>query len=227
MISRILAFSALAMLTAKVANATTYFDTLAPSATFSGNADGPAGDGVNLMAASFSDPGTPNFNSVTLALTADSPSDGGSTMVYLVPDDGSGAPDVAGSPLLNGAGASFVDAVLLGTILDSSLDVSGTGPSLVKLTVTPAEVASVTSHTSDDEYWIGLVASGSSSIEWDLSNPDDAPGLVDQADFNNQLGTFSDPGGADDRRRECVGAGTYDTCHSRRWLGWNWLRAPS
>jgi len=196
MIPRILVFGALAMLTANVANATTYFDTINPPAAFSGNADGPVGDGVNLMAASFNVPGTPNFNSVTLALTADVPSDGGSTMVYLVPDDGSGAPNLAGSPLLNGAGTNFADAVLIGTILDSSLAVSGTGPSLVQLTITPGEVASVTSNTSDNEYWIGLLAGGSSSVEWNVTNPDNAPALLSQADFNNAAGTFDDATGA-------------------------------
>ncbi|WP_158925885.1 PEP-CTERM sorting domain-containing protein [Acidisphaera sp. S103] len=196
MIPRILVFSALAMLTANVANATTYFNTINSPATFSGNADGPVGDGVNIMAASFNVPGTPNFNSVTLALTADSPTDGGSTMVYLVPDDGSGGANMAGAPMLNGSGTNFANAVLVGTILDSSLDISGTGPSLVALTITPAELASVTSKTSDNEYWIGLVASGTSSVEWNLTSSIDGPGMASQWDFNNALAEFDDTSGA-------------------------------
>jgi hypothetical protein len=195
MVSRILALSALAMLTANVAHATTYFDTINTPAVFGGNADGPS-DGVNLMAASFDVPGTPNFTSVTLALTADTPSDGGSTMVYLVPDDGSGALDMAGFPMLNGAGTNFANAVLLGTILDSSLDITGTGPSLTTLTISPTQIASVTSSTADNEYWIGLIASGSSSIEWNVTDPDDGPGLIGQSGYNNAVSVFDDSTGA-------------------------------
>jgi hypothetical protein len=198
---RILALSALAMLTANVAHATTYFDSISAPASFSGNSDGPS-DGATLLAQSFSVPGTPNFNTVTLGLNADVPSDGGSTMVFLVPDDGTGAPNMAGFPqttldATSSSATGYANAVLLGTIKDSSLGASGGSPTLITLSISPAAVASVTSQTSNGEYWIGLVTDGSSSIEWDLSSDGSGVGLAGQDYFNNagsSFGSIFDPG---------------------------------
>ena len=191
---RILALGALAMLTANVAHATTYFDTIDAPASFSGNSDGPS-DGATLLGQSFSIPGTPNFNSITLALNADDPTDIGSTMVYLVPDDGSGAPNVAGAPqttldITSSYATGFAGAVLLGTIDDSSLAATGDAPTNITLSISPSAVATVSGETSDNEYWIGLMTDANSSIEWDLTPDNSGIGVAGQAFWNNSGGPY-------------------------------------
>lgn len=191
---RILALSLLALIPAGVAHATTYFDTISLPATASGNADGPS-DGATLIAQSFSSPGTPDFNSVTLALTADAPTDGGSFMVYLVPDDASGGVNIAGSPQLNldstnTTAIGFSGAVSIGTINDSQLAATGSSPTLVTLSIPSATVTAVTSLTANNEYWIGIDATGSTSVEWSLSANANGVGTAGQALYNNVVGGF-------------------------------------
>ena len=98
------------------------------------------------MASSFTVAGTPNFNSISLSLLADNPSDGGSLLVYLVPDDGTGdARGVAGAP-------DFSSAVFIGSIADSSLPDAAIGtPTLATLTGIANPFSS-----PNDEYWVAV-----------------------------------------------------------------------
>lgn len=183
--SRILALAALAMLTANAAQAAVYFDSISPPASYSGNADGPS-DGSTVLAQSFTVAGTPDFNSVTLALNADTPGDLGSVMVFLVPDDSSGGVSGSpGNPLLSADSTTFSPASFLGTINDSGLAATGNTPTLVTLSISPSAVASVSGNSANQEYWIGLVASNASSAEWAVAADDQGTGVAGQAYFNN------------------------------------------
>ena len=110
----------------------------------------------------------PNFSSATLLLSADNPGDGGSAQIYLVPDDGTGgANGVAGKPTANTAGGTFngfTGAALLGSIANSALAATRTGTSLATLNFSPTIGASLA--TLDQEYWIALVPSANSTVEW-------------------------------------------------------------
>jgi PEP-CTERM motif len=196
---RIFALGAIAMLSANAAYATTYFDTISSPASLSLNVDGP-GDGATLLAQSFAVPGLPDFSRVTLALSADRPADGGSFVVFLVPDDGSGGPSLAGFPqtALDVSGlvaTGFANTFTLGTISDSQLSGSIASPSLISLSISSAALASVTSSTFNGEYWIGIDATGSTSVEWALSSDASGIGTDGQVLFNNAgnpLGGVSD-----------------------------------
>jgi hypothetical protein len=90
------------------------------------------------------------------------------------------------------AATGFANAFTLGTISDSSL--SGT-PSLISLSISSAARSAVTSSTSNGEYWIGIDATGSTSVEWALSSDARGIGTDGQALFNNAsnpLGGVSD-----------------------------------
>ena len=192
MIKRFIAFGAFAVLMANGAHATTYFDSINSPASASGNADGPS-DGATFLAASFNAAGTPDFNSVTLALNADIPSDGGSTLVFLVPDDTSGGPNVAGNPLTttNASGMTgFSGASLLGSIADSTLSATGNAPTLVTLSISPAAISSVEANTGNSEFWIGLAAGPTSTIEWSIASNTLGVGLTGQAAFNNSSSVY-------------------------------------
>lgn len=159
------------------AGASTYFDntTLAPYWY-----DGPTYDYVPLAADSFIAPG-PSFSSISLELSASNPGDGGSVMVYLVPDDGSGgAHGVAGLPTID-SGGSFVgfssSDQLLGTIPDSALSPVGSGPSLVSLPVSVPKSFS----TANNEYWVVLASSGSSFNWWYDAAGSEGTGVANQA----------------------------------------------
>ena len=71
------------------------------------------------MGASFT-AASPNFSSISLELSANNSSDGGSVMVYLVPDNGSGgATGIAGAPTTENALGNFTNlntAELVGTV---------------------------------------------------------------------------------------------------------------
>jgi len=179
---RILAVSALALLSAHAASATTYFDTV--TGTSSGGTDG-ANDGVTVIENSFT-ASTPNFTLIQLLLSAASPGDGGAAQVYLVPDDGSGgAAGVAGNPTQTFASGS-AGSQLLGTVTDSSLS---TTPSLTALSVS-SPIA-----TLDDEYWVAVVLNGASSLQWTYNTDDSGVGTAGQAYYNNlpgQIGVFQD-----------------------------------
>jgi PEP-CTERM motif len=173
MTSRIFALSALAMLSAGAAHATTYFDTITAFPTsLSGAADGPA-QGATLMAQSFSVPGTPDFSRVTLALSASGrdPGNLGSFTVFLIADDGAGGQNLAGFPQTNLTQTAFAGAVVLGTISDNQLS-PGT-PTLISLSISQAAVATIGLATQNQEFWIGIDATDpNTSVEWALSTAD-------------------------------------------------------
>jgi hypothetical protein len=185
MFARVLAFSVFVLLAAQAANATTsiIFDTAA-SITPAG-ADGPASDATTIAGDSFT-PGSLNFNTVTLSLSADDPSDGGSVSVDLYADNGAGgSTGVAGAP----TGA----ALLLGNIADSALLATSIakvnngpgGPDGIGLpTLTfslPAGFA-----TSDNEYWIVVNMTGSSA-ELYYNADDSGIGTSSQSYVSNYL----------------------------------------
>lgn len=110
-----------------------------------------------------------NITQATLRLTATTPTDGGSVLVYIVPDS-------AGLPTYTGTGASFAftGATLLGTILDSSLSSSSLTNSVVNTNVTLAA----------GNYWLAAVASASS-----FGSPNNSLSTARWATTNDFAGT--------------------------------------
>jgi len=180
---RFILANALALgLVANAANATVYFDsTMLPSVGTDGQ------PGSSYAAGSFT-ASSPDFTQVSLVLDATNPTaSGGSVMVYLVADNGSGAANgVSGVP----DSLIFGNYAILGTIHAASLSAS---LSLVTLNVSSSEASSVASETQNDEYWVELVFSPGSSIGWsytpDPTNEAAGMGLVNQATVNTDYPT--------------------------------------
>jgi hypothetical protein len=154
--------AAAALLVAPLAHANILFSSIGPDQIYSdGNSNG-----VTAMAKSFT---ASSLNGVQaqLLLRAASPNDGGSAVIYLVADDGTGgSPGIAGSPTFTSGSpfptfGSFTGALVLATINDSALTAA---PQLVTVSL-PSAFAS-----TNDEYWIALVEGRDSSIEWSYSD---------------------------------------------------------
>lgn len=173
----VLAFGAVTMLVANVAQAAVYFDSIdVTNPTYGGDGQG---DNTSAMADSFTT-GTPNFSQISLLVSASNPADGGSTSIYLVPNTG-GAPGVAGSPAVTLSGGNFVSfsgADLIGKLADASL---ATTAGQVTFNISPALAASLS--TTNAEYWIGLVPSNSSSLEWYYGAASNGIGETNQENF--------------------------------------------
>jgi hypothetical protein len=165
-----------------MANAAIVFDSvnISPAAFNSGSENSntswdwvdPTANGPT--ASQFSVPFVQTLDYVSLELSADAPSDGGSVMVYLLPDNGSGFPNYTTSTDIYGNTIStFVGGTLIGVIPDSTLSQQS-----ALVTVDTDVVLAAGS------YWIGLATSllpGLSdpppqivygSGQWWWSNPD-------------------------------------------------------
>jgi hypothetical protein len=174
MIQRFLAAAALGLLMTSNAQAGLALDTVTGFSPT--NISGPNSDGSNVAATSLSLTGAPDFNSISLLLSADTPSDGGSVQVYIVPN--------ASGPVAFAGISSLTSGVLVGTIADSQLaDSSGT-PALVTLTDFTSPPIS-----ANGEYWIALNMTGSSA-EWSYSNN----GPADQFSYSDANGLYPDAG---------------------------------
>jgi hypothetical protein len=194
---RFLALGAMAVAAASAtsaANAGTVFDTvtgIAPGTGF----DGPAADSATIIGQSFTSASAGQMH-ISLDLSAANPADGGSIMVYLVPDTGTnsgaggcGAPTtgVCGLPSIESGGPGYSFTSLsgsekLGTILDSSLT---TTPKLVSFSVTP------TITTADQEYWVVLDFTAGASSGWWYETTAPGIGTTGQG-FLNNAGASSD-----------------------------------
>jgi hypothetical protein len=190
---RVLFSASVAVLIAGSAHATVYIDSINVANANAGNS-GLTGDNyaASLIGQSFT-ANAPDFTSISLTLSASSPTDGKSVMVYLVPDDGSGgAIGVAGNPTYApvSGGATFTgftNAASIGTISDSALT---TSPSTVTLAVPSSAASSVASHTADNEYWVvlslgALGEDGSSALWWFNAGDPNGEGTGGQAFWNN------------------------------------------
>lgn len=174
---RLLAAGALALGFAHSAHATVYFDSTVPTTDPYIGTDGQA-DGNNYSAASFT-AGQPDFTQISLILSASVPTDSGSIMIYLVPDDGTGSVGVAGNPVSLGSGT------LIDTIADSSLSLD---PSLVMISLSSSVAPSVT--TSNNEYWVWVEYSENSSALWSYGDTDAGGiGLVGQGNVDTSYPT--------------------------------------
>ena len=163
--TRMLVLGAAAMLAANTANATVYFDSVDvtnPTA----NMDGVVSDNVFVMADSFY-AATPDFSQVSVLLSADTPSDGGSSMLYLVPNTG-GTPGAGGSPTFATSAGNFAGF-------------TGAGATLVTFNFSPALAAALT--TANNEYWIALVGSSDSSVEFYYGADTSGVGEANQFNF--------------------------------------------
>jgi hypothetical protein len=78
---------------------------------------------------SFFVPTATNLSDVSLQLTANNPADGGSVLVFLVSDTGTGAPGIAVNPQFTGTGSSLAltNAIQIGSIADSALPSTAAG----------------------------------------------------------------------------------------------------
>jgi hypothetical protein len=110
------------------------------------------------------------LNSVALALSADTTSDGGSLTVYLIANNS--AFDATGS---------LAGATTLGTISDSSLTTTGgSRPAL-----TTVSLGSTPSLSAGQEYWIVVNDTGDSSFQWWYGNNVAGTGTSGQLSANN------------------------------------------
>ncbi|MGE0222682.1 MAG: PEP-CTERM sorting domain-containing protein [Acetobacteraceae bacterium] len=163
---RHLAFATVALAVSASANAAVLYDTIhnttSPNATRiiePGSSSAQTGTSTlargGPIAVSFYVPYATGLSSVQVKLNANVPTDGGSVMVYLVNDDGSGgSPGVAGNPVTTGTAPNldFGGATLLGTIQDSALTLAtGTNNSS---TITINVGTSLL--LAPGVYWIGL-----------------------------------------------------------------------
>jgi hypothetical protein len=135
-----------ALLTAGSASAALVYDTLTGQTPVAGYKPmptanrGPLGD-------SFVVSGSEWISSVTLELKDATPTDGGSTLVYLVPNNASGIPTIPSS-----TGVTLTGVHLLGTILDSSMTTTYSNMMVsAGLTLAPGS------------YWIELVDGNSAA----------------------------------------------------------------
>ena len=183
-----------------IARATTIYDSVDINpADLNSGSDPVAPNLAGPNAASFAS-GLPQIlSSVSLELSADNPSDGGSLSVVLMPDNNGEPPysfvAAPGAGLPTNGITTFTGATVLATLLDSSLSST---PSLVTInTSVPLAVGT---------YWIGLETTlvpdsisdpvagtyGSAEWWWTYSDPNTAVGF----EFNAIGGPYSFPAGA-------------------------------
>jgi hypothetical protein len=179
------AVGAAAILFAAPASAGVIYDTIHGTEQLSATAiAGPSGP----LAISFNMPTAGALSDIKLLMNANTPSDGGSVLVYLVPDTG-GSPGNAGLP--NG-GNAFTGKTLIGTILDSQLVAAGgSGPgqaaSIIDL---PTSISVPTS----GEWWLGFLSTDGSSakLAFDTSPFLSGTGTSGQKDYTNTgFGVYS------------------------------------
>lgn len=122
-----------------------------------------------------------DITQVSLRMNASTPGDGGSVLVYLVPDAG-GVPSNDGQ---TGTAFDFTNAILLGTILDSA--------------ITTDAVYSVTTnvHIDPGQYWIGAVntpGSVTGTARWNYTtNWTSGIGALGQQNFGQYSGSPGTP----------------------------------
>jgi hypothetical protein len=186
------------MLTSGIAHAGPLYDTVnVNAAAFNQPTDwtwiDPSSEGP--AAASFTATSSTNLSSVSLELSAETPSDGGSLVVVLMPDN-SGLPPFTsvsqvGNPNFkpNFVLASFTNDTVLGTIADSQLSATAS-PSLLNVQTNAAL-------TAGQRYWIGLFTQplagslpaagrfGSGQWWFTAANPTGSVGATGQFDFNS------------------------------------------
>ncbi|HUN39584.1 MAG TPA: PEP-CTERM sorting domain-containing protein [Acetobacteraceae bacterium] len=177
---RFLAVGTFALLAANTANATVYFDNT--GVTPSGY-DGAQSDDTPVIADSFT-ASSPGALTIQLQLSADTPSDNGSILVFLAPDDGTGgSTGVAGTPTFDSGGNLTGVPNGLGTqiatISDSMIQATSVGPSLVTVSVPDSIMSSFT--TDNDEYWVVVEAANGSSFDWWYQAGDTGTGVAGQA----------------------------------------------
>ena len=186
---RFLAIATFAALASSAAQAAVVFDTVTGFTVIGSTGPTGVGGSTTLAGNSFTDSGDGSF-AISLLLSASAPGDGGSATVYLVPDDGSGGSDgIAGLPTITSsptyAFTSYAGAETIGTVADSSLT---TTPALVTLTANAIP-------TADDEYWVVLDETGSTSILWSYELAGGGTGTSGQASFGNFAGGNLEPSG--------------------------------
>jgi len=176
---RLIALAAMALMTTKAAHAGIAFDTINYGTPV--NFSGPTSDGTTLASQSFSTSSQLDFASISLSLLANNPSDGGSVMVYLVADDGTGGSvGTVGAP-------DFGNIELIGTISDSMIADESTGTPSVFTFYNVANALS--GGTLDQEYWITLdFSSDSSSAEWVYNSDATGIGTDNQLAFTDAVG---------------------------------------
>lgn len=146
------------------ASATVIFDTIhatsAPGATrfilpgshqTTNPASGPLARG-GPIALSFFTPTSIDITQIALQLNANTPSDGGTVLVSIVKDDGSGGPGAPGQPTHTGSGSNLVltNATLFGSILDSALT-TATAANLSSTMIVSGSI-----DLTPGEYWLAL-----------------------------------------------------------------------
>jgi hypothetical protein len=151
---------------------------------------------------SFDFPVATTITDIRLLMNANTPTDGGTVAVFLVPDDGSGGPGKAGLPA---GGTAFTGKLALGTIADSSLTLAGN-------TVPPQSAGIVdlpeSMSLAAGEYWLGFTeTSGSAKLVFDngyTATAANSTGTAFQKDFTQtaNFGTYLVTGLARDFQAE-------------------------
>lgn len=147
-----LAVGILAALAATPADATVLFSTVHTPATpnstrlvlpNTGTSSVPRGGPIGE---SFFVPADTTLTSVSLQLAANTPGDGASVLIYLVPNTG-GSTGIAGMPAFSGSGSSLAltGAIQIGSILDSALSTTPAGT---------LETFNIYQPVAAGEYWL-------------------------------------------------------------------------
>ena len=181
--TRLVAAGVLSMFMAHAASATVYFNSTTvgnPSAGADGSSDGNSYETASFTAAN------PDFSQLTLNLSDATPSDTGSVLVYLVPDNGTGGSNgIAGAPVTVAPASNE----LIGTIADSLLSST---PSLVTIFFSPSGASLA---TSDQEYWIELEDNGASAASWEYGAGGSFVGSTGQSNLDTVFPTPAPDGG--------------------------------
>ena len=183
--SAALVMGAVMALAATPASASVIYNTIHGTESYSATAvAGPSGP----LAISFNMPTAGVLSDIKLVMNANAPGDGGSVLVYLVPDAG-GSPGNAGLP--NG-GNAFTGKTLIGTIFDSQLVAAGgSGPGQAASII---DLPTSTAVPTSGEWWLGFTSTGGSSakLAFDTASFLSGTGTSGQKDYTNTgFGVYS------------------------------------